>query len=74
MKDPVDEFKKEIDKFLKAARMSPTVFSIRAANERTFYHRIKKGQEPGLRKVVKVRAFIKRHTARIERKKHTQWG
>ena len=69
MKDPMDDFKNEIDRFLKASRMSPNIFSIRAANERTFFHRLKKGYQPNERLIAKVRAFIKRHTARIERKK-----
>jgi len=72
MKDPVKEFKKEIDKFLKDSGMTATVFCIRAARDRTLYHRLKKGQEPGIRKVEQVRAFIKRHQPRVDMKKERE--
>lgn len=69
MTDLVDGFKKEIDKFLKASRMSEIIFSTRAANQPMFCHWLKKGYQPNERQIAKVRAFIKRHTARIERKR-----
>lgn len=69
MTESVTELKKEIDKFLKLSRMSTMMFSFRAANERNFCHRLQKGYQPNERQIAKVRAFIKRHTARIERKK-----
>jgi hypothetical protein len=60
------EFLTEIDRYLEAAKMSPSAFGRAVVGDPNFVTDLRAGRAPNLRLVGKVNDFIQRHPAAKE--------
>jgi hypothetical protein len=60
------EFLAEIDRYLDAAKMSPSAFGRAVVGDPNFVTDLRAGRAPNLRLVAKVNDFIQRHPASKE--------